>query len=145
MSNTTVQLKTQGGTVIETATTNASGAFTINAIDGVYVLDATTTKAHGGLNIQDVILVRQKIANLVTFTSLQTKTSDVNVSGTVNLQDPIIMRQKIAAPSNPPSTWKIANYVFETPTVTVSGSNLVQNFKALAGGDAKKDYTPPVN
>jgi hypothetical protein len=144
MSNTTVNLKTQGGTVVETAPTNASGAFTIYAIDGVYVLDATSNKTWGGLNLQDVIVTRQKIANLVTFNAIQNKAADVNVTNSVNLQDPIVMRQKIAG-INPLPTWKIANYVFETPTVTVSGSNVVQNIKSLAGGDANKSWTPPVN
>jgi hypothetical protein len=144
MNNTTVNLKTQGGTVLETVTTNASGAFTIFAVDGVYILDASSSKTWGGLNLQDVIVTRQKIANLVTFNAIQSKAADVNVSSSVNLQDPIVMRQKIAN-VNPLPNWKIANYVFETPTVTVSGSNVVQNIKALAGGDANKSFTPPAN
>ena len=73
---------------------------------------------------------------------MQTKTADVNQTNSVNLQDPIVMRQKVAGIS-PLTTWKIANYIFETPTVTVNGANLVQNIKALAGGDVNNSYTPP--
>lgn len=142
MNGCTVNLKTQSGSVVETTTTNASGAFTLYAVDGVYVIDASSAKTWGGLNLQDVIVTRQKIANLVTFNAIQNKAADVNVSNTVNLQDPIVMRQKIAG-ITPLATWKIANYVFETPTVTVSGSNVVQNIKSLAGGDANRSWTPP--
>ena len=141
MNGTTVNLKTQAGAVVETATANASGNFSIYAIDGVYVLDASSAKAWGGLNLQDVINTRKRISNLLTFTALQNKTADVNQSNSVNLQDPIVMRQKVAG-ITPLPTWKIANYVFETPTVTVNGANVVQNIKSLAGGDVNNSFTP---
>ncbi len=144
MNGTTINLKTQAGAVVETATANASGNFSIFAIDGVYVLDATSAKAWGGLGIQDVINTRKRISNLITFTPLQNKAADVNQTNTVNVQDPIVMRQKLAG-ITPLPTWKIANYVFETPTITVNGSNVVQNIKALCGGDVNNSYTPPAN
>ena len=78
----------------------------------------------------------------MTFTSLQNKAADVNQTNTVNIQDPIVMRQKIALIPNL-TTWKIANFVFDTPTITVSGSGVTQNIKALAGGDVNNSYTPP--
>jgi hypothetical protein len=143
MNGTVVSLKTQAGAVIENATANASGNFAIFTIDGVYVLDASSSKAWGGLGNVDVINTRRKISNQITFTALQNKAADVNLSNTVNIQDPLIMRQKIAAGNNPIPNWKIANYVFETPTVTVSGSNVVQNIKSLCGGDVNNSYTPP--
>jgi len=142
MNGTVVTLKTQAGATVETATANASGNFSVYAIDGVYVLDASSPKAWGGLNLQDVINVRKKISNQMTFTSLQNKAADVNQTNTVNIQDPIVMRQKIALIPNL-TTWKIANFVFDTPTITVSGSGVTQNIKALAGGDVNNSYTPP--
>lgn len=144
MNGTVVTLKTQAGAVVETATANVSGNFSIFAVDGVYVLDASSSKAWGGLNLQDVINTRKKISNLITFTPLQNKTADVNLSNTVNLQDPIVMRQKIANVT-PLPTWKIANYVFETPTITVNGSNVTQNIKSLAGGDVNNSWIPVGN
>jgi hypothetical protein len=142
MNGTTISLKTQAGAVIETATANASGNFSIFAIDGVYVLDASSTKAWGGLNLQDVINTRMRISNLITFTPIQNKAADVNQTNSVNVQDPIVMRQKIANLPQIPN-WKIANYVFETPTVTVNGANVVLNIKSLAGGDVNNSWTPP--
>jgi hypothetical protein len=141
MNGTTVILKTQGGAVVETAAANVTGNFTIFAVDGVYVLDASSSKTWGGLNLQDVINTRKKISNLITFTPLQTKAADVNQTNTVNVQDPIVMRQKIAG-ITPLPTWKIANFIFETPTVNVSGSNVVQNIKSLAGGDVNNSFVP---
>ena len=142
MNGTTVSLKTQGGAVLETVTTGVSGNYSIFAIDGVYVLEASSSKAWGGLNLQDVINTRKRISNLMIFTAMQNKAADVNQTNTVNLQDPIVMRQKIAGIA-PLSTWKINNYVFELPTVTVSGVNVIQNIKALAGGDVNNSWTPP--
>lgn len=141
MNGTTVNLKTQAGAVVETAVANGTGAFTIYAVDGVYVLDCSSSKTWGGLNLQDVINTRKKISNLITFTPLQNKAADVNQSNTVNVQDPIVMRQKIAAIPNL-ATWKIANFIFEIPTVNVSGSNVVQNIKSLAGGDVNNSFVP---
>jgi hypothetical protein len=143
LNNTSVLLKTQAGALVESVTTNASGNFSIYAIDGTYVLDANCSKAWGGLNVQDVILLRQKISLLVTFTALQNKAADVNVNNLVNVQDVIYMRQKIALLN--PTQWTIANYVFETPTVTLSGSNVVQNFKGLCGGDVNRNFVPLAN
>jgi hypothetical protein len=145
MNGTTITLKTQGGAVAETATADASGNFSLFTIDGIYVLDASSAKATtGALSLLDVVNTRRKISNLITFTPLQNKAADVNQTNTVNIQDPLVMRQKIGG-INPLPTWKIANYVFETPTVTVSGLNVVQNIKSLAGGDVSRDFTPPVN
>jgi hypothetical protein len=144
MNNTTVYLKNQTGTVLDNATTNATGNYSFYVIDGTYVLDGTSAKTWGGLNLQDVILVRKKISNQVTFTAMQTKASDVNQSNSINLQDPIVMRQKIAN-VNPLPNWKIANYVFETPTIVVSGVNVTQNLKSLCGGDSNKSFTPPAS
>ena len=104
-------------------------------------MDASSPKAWGGLGIQDVINTRKKISNLITFTPLQNKAADVNQTNTVNVQDPIVMRQKLANTPNL-TTWKIANFVFETPTVTVNGSNVVQNIKSLAGGDVNNSFVP---
>ncbi|MBK7028899.1 MAG: hypothetical protein IPH45_06710 [Bacteroidales bacterium] len=49
LNSTTVYLKTQAGTILETATTDASGNFLFNTIDGVYVLDANALNHGVGL------------------------------------------------------------------------------------------------
>ena len=128
--------------MVETAAVNETGAFSIYAVDGVYVLDASSTKAWGGLGIQDVINTRKKISNLITFTPLQNKAADVNLTNTVNVQDPIVMRQKLSAPNQAWPNWKIANFVFEKPTLTINGTNVVQNIKSLAGGDVNNSFIP---
>ncbi|MFZ4520290.1 MAG: hypothetical protein ACOYNC_01215 [Bacteroidales bacterium] len=145
MNGTVVTLKTQGGAVVETATADLTGNFSIFAVDGVYVLDASSSKTWGGLGIQDVINTRKKISNLVTFTALQNKAADVNQTNTVNVQDPIVMRQKLSAPLTNWPNWKIANFVFEKPTVTVNGVNVIQNIKSLAGGDVNNSFVPAAN
>jgi len=141
LNSTTVYLKTQGGSIMETATTDASGNFLFNTVDGVYVLDANCTKTWGGVGLPDVIQLRRFIASQLTPTSLQSKAGDVNKSNNLSVQDVIFMRQKIALLN--PSQWTISDYVYDTPTVTVSGSNIVQNIKSLCGGDVNNSFVPP--
>ena len=149
MNGTLLTLKTQGGAVIETATADATGNYSLFTVDGVYVLECSSSKAWGlnagsyPVSLPDVIATRQRIVNLITFTPLQNKAADVNQTNTVNVQDPIVMRQKMANPTGTLATWKIGNFVFDNPTITVNGSAVVQNIKALAGGDANRDWTPP--
>jgi hypothetical protein len=141
LNSTTVYLKSQTGTILETATTDGAGNFLFNTVDGVYVLDANCSKAWGGVSLPDVIRLRQFIANQLTPTPLQSKAGDVNLSGNLSVQDVIFMRQRIALLN--PVQWIIPNYVYDNPTVTVAGSNIIQNIKSLCGGDVNNSYTPP--
>ncbi|MBK7174171.1 MAG: dockerin type I repeat-containing protein [Bacteroidales bacterium] len=140
LNSTTVYLKTQAGTILETATTDASGNFLFNTIDGVYVLDANTTKSWGGVGLPDVIQLRRFIASQLTPTALQFKAGDVNKSSTVTVADVVYLRQKIALLN--PAQWTVSDYVYDNPTVTISGSGIVQNIKALCGGDVNNSYVP---
>jgi hypothetical protein len=141
LNATTVYLKSTAGAILETATTDASGNFLLYAVDGTYILDANCTKAWGGVGLPDVIQLRRFIAAQLTPTALQTKAGDVNKSGNLSVQDVIFLRQKIAL-LNPPQ-WTIANYVYDNPQITVSGSGLVQNLKSLCGGDVNNSFVPP--
>ncbi|MBK7213615.1 MAG: hypothetical protein IPH88_10070 [Bacteroidales bacterium] len=140
LNNTTVYLKNQSGSIIETATTDASGNFLLHTVDGVYVLDANCVKTWGGVGLPDVIQLRRIIASQITPTAMQSKAGDVNKSGTVSVQDVIFLRQKIALLN--PVQWTISNFVFDNPTVTVSGSGVVQNIKSLCGGDVNNSFVP---
>ena len=146
MSNTTVYLKTQAGAIVESTTTNVSGNYTIYAVNGIYVLDGSTTKTYGGLDAVDAVRIRQNVSNIYPFTPLQYKAANVDLTtgpnNGVNVVDAVQIRQKLA--NIPTPNWKIANYVFETPTITVAGSGVVQNFKSLCAGDVNKSWTPPV-
>jgi len=140
MTNTNVAL-VSGELVIATTTTDATGSYTFEGVaDGSYKLVATTTKARGGFNVGDVSVTRQRLANMITFTAIQTKAGDVNQSNTLNVADVTIMRQKLANMN--PTNWLIPDYVFENPTVQVNGANVSSNFKSLCAGDVNGSFTP---
>jgi len=141
LNGANVYLKAQGsGSILETATTDASGNFLFHTIDGNYFLDANCTKAWGGVGLPDVIQLRRIIASQVIPTALQNKAGDVNKSNSVSVQDVIFLRQKIALLN--PSQWTISDFVYDNPSVSISGSSLTQNIKALCGGDVNNSYIP---
>ncbi|MBK7028898.1 MAG: hypothetical protein IPH45_06705 [Bacteroidales bacterium] len=71
---------------------------------------------------------------------MQFKAGDVNKSSTVTVADVVYLRQKIALLN--PAQWTVSDYVYDNPTVTISGSGIVQNIKALCGGDVNNSYVP---
>lgn len=141
LSAITVKLVNQSGELINTATTNGSGAFSIKALNGVYTLTADATgKPWGGVNIIDGLQVRQYLVGQITFTDLQKKSGNVDVSPTLNIIDYVTLRQKIAGLN--PTAWLISDYVFENPVVTINNANLTKDFKGLCGGDVNGSHTP---
>lgn len=142
MTNTTVSL-ISGQLIIATTQTSSTGAYSFeNVENGEYSLVASTTKNAGGFNVGDVSITRQRLANQITFTAIQTKAADVNQSGSLNVADISVMRQKLA--NQNPAQWTIPNYVFENPTVQVDGGDVISNFKSLSAGDVNGSFTPPL-
>ncbi|HPE57749.1 MAG TPA: hypothetical protein PK904_15185 [Bacteroidales bacterium] len=143
LSEVTVQILSQGGDLINSALTNVNGEYNIRVLDGIYVLTANADeKPWGGVNIIDGLQIRQFLVGQVTFNALQSKAANVDVSPTVNILDFVTTRQKIAGLN--PANWKIANYVFETPLITVSGAPISKDFQGLCGGDVNGSHNPLV-
>lgn len=144
LSDITVQVRTQAGTIVNTGITNAQGQFSIRVLDGIYVLNAdASNKPWGGVNIIDGLMIRQYLVGQVTLNALQIKAANVDVSPTVNILDFVTLRQRIAGLN--PANWKIDKYVFENPLVTVASAPVSQNFKGLCGGDVNGSFNPTTN
>jgi hypothetical protein len=142
LSNCTVKLNDMNGNIILQTSTDVSGNYYFsNVAPGAYKIVVSTTKPHGGMTIQDVMLTKQKIAFLEQFSPLQNTAADVDVNNIVNVLDVMGMRQKLAF-LNPPQ-WTIADYVFEMPTVTITNENITVNIKGLCAGDVNGSYVPP--
>lgn len=136
-----VSIRNQGGDLVTTTTTNASGEYEFRVLDGIYTLTGNGSGlTWGGVNIIDGLRIRQKLVGQTTFTALQEAAANVDQNTVVNILDYVTLRQKIAG-LNPPA-WKIPNYVFEIPVITVSGGNITKNFKGLCGGDVDGSYNP---
>jgi len=146
VSNSTVLLKNSSGSaVVATATTNATGDFTLYAVDGNYILDAEINKPRGGLSVVDVVQVRRHIASQITLDPLQIMAGDVDISSngaSVSVIDAVTMRRKLS--NQNPVQWQIKDFVFTKPSLSISGSGAAQNILMLSGGDVDKTYTPAV-
>ncbi|MBK6964154.1 MAG: hypothetical protein IPH20_09450 [Bacteroidales bacterium] len=146
VSNSTVLLKNStGSATVSSATTNATGDYTLYAVDGNYLLDAEVNKPRGGLSVVDVVKVRQHIASQITLDALSLTAGDVDLSGgglSVSVIDAVTMRRKLS--NQNPIQWQIKDFVFLKPSVSISGSGVIQNIIVLSGGDVDKSYTPAV-
>jgi hypothetical protein len=126
---------------IDSVFTNASGDFRIVADTGTYSLNASSTKAWGGVTSGDALQVRKHSAAQITLTGLKFTASDVNKSGSVTSGDGLFIRRR-GSLGETVSQWTAENWLFENPTFTIIGENLIQNFKAICSGDANGSFVP---
>lgn len=144
MNNCIISLRNSSNIIIGTAVTDSSGHYTIsNLPNGTYTIEITTNKSPGGLNLLDVLLLRQRISGLATFTQLQDLAADVNLSSSLNILDALLLRQKITYGTA--SSWLVPNFVFYPTTVTISNSNALLNIESLCGGDVNGSFVPAGN
>jgi len=140
MNNTEVKL-IKGGSVVGTTTTDATGfyQFTNLAADN-YLIDGASTKAWGGGNSGDALLIMKHFVGLSTLTGLYLEAADVNDDGAVNTADALNVQQRFVGmiPGFAAGDW-----VFEKNTVALAGVNEMNDFGALCFGDVNASYTPP--
>lgn len=141
LPNSEVYLMSSDGlTILETVVTDVNGYYEfLNVADGDYKLDASTTIAWGGVDIDDAIDVYDfwdtgaPVLSGIFFTA-----ADVNVDSIVDIDDAI----DIYDAWNDgvlPATWNAPNWVFENPDVTVSGSDVSVDVQGLCAGDVNAD------
>ena len=142
INNVTIICNDNAGNLISQATTNATGDYSLKAVDGVFTISVDCNKTWGGVALSDVIRLRQALALSLTLTPLQVIAADVNESGSNTLQDVITIRQKLAL-TNPPA-WIAPDWVFEPSTVSIaSGDGITtKNIKGLCSGDTNGSFVP---
>jgi hypothetical protein len=146
-TNTTVTLNPHGSTA-----TGTGGYYELNfVVDGNYKLSGSTTKAWGGLQAFDATLIARYLGSIVTFTNLQKRAADLNLSSTITAFDGTLIKRRLGSIATP--QWTAPTYVFDGPfpttpaldglPVTVSGGNVSQELRTLCSGDLNASYTPP--
>jgi hypothetical protein len=142
MSGVVVALKDNSGTVIATTTTNATGGYTFSGLlNGNYTLEPSTTKPWGGVTAADVLLFKKHIANISYLTGIFLASGDVNASGSLSAADVLLIKKRIATVTN---SFAVGDWLFNNTPVTISGSNVTQNFNGLCFADANGSYLPPL-
>jgi len=125
---------------IDSTVTGAGGAFTFyNVPNGVYTLSESTSKEWNGVNSTDALLIRRYLSGLGILDSLQIKCADVNGNGSLNSTDALIIRRRLAGAI---SNFTVPDWVFENPTLSLSGSAVNLSLRALCTGDVNGSYTP---
>jgi hypothetical protein len=141
LGNSNVYLKTSDGmTTLATAVTDVNGYFEFsNVADGDYMLDASTTIAWGGVDIDDAIDVYD-FWDLGTpvLTGIFWLAADVNDDGAVDIDDAIDIYDAWNDGVKP-VTWQAPDWVFENPVFTVSGGNVSMDIQGLCSGDVNAD------
>ena len=143
MNGCTVMLYNASSQLLLTTTSNTSGYYEFGGLlDGDYTIQTSVIKAKGGITTVDGILTARFAVGLGTFNPLQIAAADVNVSGGITTSDGILIKRRAVGLS---STWTAPDYVFQIPSVNVSGSNATVNYQSLCSGDVNGSYTPPAN
>jgi len=140
LSGIAIDLKDNGGNVVKSTTTNATGNYSFTDVSaGDYTLVPTTTKAWGGVTAGDVLLYKKHIAGINSLNGIFLASGDVNASGSLTAGDVLLIKKRIAGIV---SSFTVGDWIFNNGPVTVSGGNVTQDFNGLAYGDANASYTP---
>ena len=140
MMNTTVYLK-QGGNTIAQATTSSDGSYVFNSVpSGSYTLDGACSKAWGGVNAADALMVLKHFVGITQLSGVKLAAADVDANGYINSMDALAIAKRFV---NILPNFVSGDWYFQKPAVVVSGANLTQPLKAICFGDVDGSYTPP--
>ncbi len=140
MENSVIVLMDTAGNPIDTASTNSNGYYTIyDKPDGDYFISGTTTKTWGGGNSTDALLIQNHVVFLSSLSGLSIYAADVNNSSSLSSTDALLVLRRTV---NLDTFFLAGNWVVETDTISVNGTNLTHNLKALCMGDVNGSYTP---
>lgn len=143
LSGVTVNVNDGSKGIVQSTTTDASGNYTFDYVfEGAYTLSASSTAAHGGINSTDALLIRRHSIGLTTLTGLRLTGADVNESSSINSTDALLVRRRSIG--LPVGSWTLSDWIFETPAITITNSNITQDFLGLCSGDVNGSYIPPV-
>lgn len=139
LSGVKVFLKNATAT-IDSTITDSTGSYTFNQVaNGNYTLDAACTKEWVGVNATDALNIRKYLVGSYTLEGIRFKSADNNGSDSVNSTDALNIRKRLVSLIN---SFTIPDWVFETPSVTINGTNAVFNLKGLCTGDVNGSNTP---
>ncbi len=131
----------QGGDTVNQFTTVSTGQYVlIDVSPGTYTLGVKCTKAYGGTGASDALaILRHFVLMPPLLEGLKLIAADVDNSGYINSADALYCSRRFVGQiiSYPSGDW-----VFEVPTVVVTNSDVIQNFKGLCFGDVNGSYIP---
>ena len=128
-----------GNVVIDSALTDNSGGYVFNNVyDGNYQLTAQSDKPVSGITSTDALLIRRYTVGLISLSALQQQAADVNASSIVNSTDALQIRRFVVGQI---SSFSAGGWVFESPGITVNGSDLSKVILGNVVGDVNGNYS----
>lgn len=138
INNTLLILNNTNGITVDSVTSNQGGEFRFKNIeDGIYNIQVQCTKPWGGNNTLDALSIMNHFAKLYTLKNLRLDAADVDLSGGVNSLDALYVAQRFALFIN---SFPAGDWIFESDTITVNGTDVVYDFKGLSFGDVNGSY-----
>jgi hypothetical protein len=143
-----VEITLTGANDIQSIITDVTdGTFTLTDLfdQETYTATYMTTKAHGGTNSTDALIIFLRSLSLFTYSNnvaLKETASDVNASVGVTVADALQVQLRFVTTI---STFAAEDWAFGTNTLSVNGINATaQKIYALAMGDVNGSYTPDI-
>ena len=130
MTNTNVYLANSGDTIIGSTTTDVRGYYVfVNLINGKYKLACNTTKAWGGVNPVDALIVNRTYIGMYNLIDpLKRLSADVNDDKKINPTDALMINRRYIGILN---KFTINDWLFSNPNVNVNGLDITKNIIAL--------------
>ncbi len=131
-----------GATLVGTATTDDSGAYTIADVSaGSYDVVVTKTNNWGGSLSSDALETQLSVTGDTTAlsTDLQKLAANVvDVAGGIETDDALaILNASVGL-----KAFDVNDWMFEATTITVGTQNVSQDVSGICAGDARSDYNP---
>ncbi|MHC1706706.1 MAG: M6 family metalloprotease domain-containing protein [Bacteroidales bacterium] len=140
MNNSTVNIK-QGSAIVATTTTDNLGHYAFNGIaQGTYKLAPSSTKAWGGVNSTDALLIMKHFVGMTYLYGLPLKAANVDNFTAINSLDAFLVQKRTVGLI---TSFPVGDWTFENPTIVVNGlAPINQNIKSLTVGDVNSSFTP---
>ena len=141
LNNTKVQLSNAGsGAVLDSIVSDTYGNYIFTGLlDDTYTTNGSSTKPWGGVNSIDALIIMQHFVNIDTLTGLKLGAADVDNSSAVNTTDALYVMQRFV---NMINFFPAGDWLFETKTVTIIGSDVINDFLGLCYGDVNGSNIP---
>jgi len=142
LSNVVVTLwNTTSNTVVESLTTNATGAYSFTPGPGSFEVRSSTTRTPGGWNATGALAIGRHYANVNPLQGLYLTAADVTANNQVNASDALQVLLRYLTVTN---SFAAGNWVFEKPAVNVVQGATVPtvDITGLSVGDVRGAFTP---
>lgn len=139
LNNSSITLFNQNGP-IQAVITDAAGNFSFTGLpNGVYQLEANTSKPWGGVNATDALGVARHFTNAAPLVGIRMMAADVNGNQSINSTDALLVARRFTGQIG---SFLVGDWVFERPIISAQGGVTNLNIKGLTYGDVNASYTP---